>query len=140
MIYRMIPTSFDVLPKETGTYLVVYNDDYEDEAALNGKYYAYQYTVGGGWNTHPIRNGEGIYTEAEISISRMKESYKYWLRPVEVEGDSYAERLAILLDEVTAEKNDTEPTEGEEIGKYEKLDELETHIMHALEFAEDLDR
>ena len=140
MIYRMIPTSFDVLPKETGTYLVVYNDDYEDEAALNGKYYAYQYTVDGGWNTHPERNGEGIYTEAEISISRMKEIYKSWLRPVEVEGDSYAERLAILLDEVTAEKNDTEPTEGEEIGKFEMLDELETHIMRALEFAEELDR
>lgn len=140
MIYRMIPTSFDVLPKETGTYLVVYNDDYEDEAALNGKYYAYQYTVDGGWNTHPERNGEGIYTEAKISIGRMKESYKYWLRPVEVEGDSYAERLAILLDEVTAEKNDTEPTEGEEIGKFEMLDELETHIMRALEFAEEFDR
>ena len=140
MIYRMIPTSFDVLPKETGTYLVVYHDEFDDEVALNGKYLAYQYTVDGGWNTHPKRDGRGIYTEAEISIKRMKGTYKHWLRPVEVEGDSYAERLAILLDEVTAEKNDTKPTEGEDIGKYEKLDELETHIMHALEFAEDLDR
>lgn len=139
MIYRMIPTSFDVLPKETGTYLVVYNDDYEDEVALSGKYLAYQYTVGGGWNTHPERNGERIYTKAKISIRRMKDSYKYWLRPVEVEGDSYAERLATILDEVTAEKNDTPPTEGEDIGKFEKLDELETHLIHALEFAEDLE-
>lgn len=138
MIYRMIPTSFDVLPKESGTYLLAYHDGLLI-TQKDGKFNAYSFTTEGGWNSYVKWNGE-VYKDSAMTVDEMKDSYKYWLRPVLVEGDSYAERLAILLDEVTAEKNDTEPTEGEEIGKYEKLDELETHIMHALEFAEDLDR
>lgn len=138
MIYRMIPTSFDVLPKKNGTYLLAYHDGLLI-TQKDGEFNAYSFTTEGGWNTHVQWFGE-VYKDSAMSIDEMKDSYKYWLRPVEVEGDSFAERLATLLDEVTAEKNSTEPTEGEDIGKFEKLDELETHIMHALEFAEDLDR
>lgn len=140
MIYRMIPTSFDALPKKNGTYLVAHHDDHKTVIEREGEFYSHSFTTEGGWNTFIGYLSGKVHAEAAMSTGEMKCSYKYWLRPVEVEGDSYAERLAILLDEVTAEKNDTEPTEGEEIGKYEKLDELETHIMHALEFAEDLDR
>ena len=140
MIYRMIPTSFDVLPKKNGTYLVAHRDDYTLTIERDGEFHAHSFTTEGGWNSFIGWSDGKVHADSAMSTKEMKESYKYWLRPVEVEGDSYAERLAILLDEVTAEKNDTPPTEGEDIGKYEKLDELETHIMHALEFAEDLDR
>lgn len=51
--------------------------------------------------------------------------------------DSWVETITILLDEVTAEKNATEPTQGEDIGRYERLDELETYLQRALEFAEE---
>ena len=137
MIYRMIPTSFDVLPKETSEYMCV-RKEFDWQNLTNGKYHGVMYTTEGGWNTHITPKGR-IYDEAVISAEGMSEVYKCWLRPVEVEGDSYSERLATLLEEVSAEKRDTEIQYGE-CAKYDILDELETHIMHALEFAEDLDR
>ncbi len=135
-IYRMIPTSFDVLPKETSEYVCVRKDT-DWQTKTNGKYHGVMFTPKGGWNSHVTIKGR-VYDDAAISTESMSEMFKYWLRPVTVEGDSYSERLATLLEEVSAEKRDTEIQYGE-CAKYDILDELETHIMHALEFAEDLD-
>lgn len=133
-IIRLIPTSLDVLPTKRDTYLLAYNDDLPREILRGGEHYAYQYTEGG-WNTHMRYDGT-VFDNAAITVSELKRNYKYWLRPVEVDGDSWTERLATLLEEVTAEKIATVPSDDEEDMKLDYLEELETHLMRALEFAE----
>lgn len=132
---RYTEMPFSVNPTTNDYYMVVHHDDYWD-AERSGMHYAFQYTTEGGWNTHiDITTGEA-YTDSAMSAEEMAESYKCWLRPASVGSERWADTLAIILDEVSAEKNATEPTEGEEIGRYELLDELETHLIRALQFAE----
>ena len=129
---RFTEMPFSVNPTENDHYLLVYKDDW---AIKYGKHYSYEYTTEGGWNSFIDFNGKA-WSESAISSEHLAEKFKCWLRPASVGSERWADTLAIILDEVSAEKNATEPTEGEEIGRYELLDELETHLIRALQFAE----
>lgn len=134
-MYRLVLTSFDVAPTKDDYYMVVYKKEYR----YSTDNYAYEYHTDGGWNT--VRNFDGtIFADSTISVERMKEQFEGWLRPVYYGEEKWADTIATILDEVATEKNATEPTEGEEIGRYEMLDELQEYLMKALDFAEGVDR
>lgn len=132
---RFTEMPLSVNPTKNDHYLLVYKEDW---AIKYGNHYSYEYTTTGGWNSFVDHNGE-TYAESAISSEHLAEKFRCWLRPASVGSERWADTLAIILDEVSAEKNATEPTEGEEIGRYEILDELEGYLIKALQFAEEVE-